>query len=388
MKKADQQRKIVAIVDPKQIILKGGNYTLERHKIYSQKLINVAKNYELQIFYPITKNKDLSPNKKNYPFMIGIPCPDVFNKTYFLFKLILKIRKQESRLHMLVAGDPWFAFLNCYLIKLLSNKNLLIQTQLHADLGSDSWRKSSIKNRIKFEIAKIALKYSDSIRCVSKYQKNQLIKHFHISNNKVFVSGVIFPLPKSVSSRKNKKNKDGIISIGFFGRIEEDRGVKDFILLLRKIKDLDTNFRIVVAGNGSLTKYLLGELRKIIPDGNILFLGMLDSAKLSLFFNKIDFCVFTAKSESFGRGMRECLANKVPVWSNPTSGFLDLKDICIDDGVLKNLEEINDQSSLMGALNEVKTIKFNTDYTKLFGKIADKDLMNLIDSWLIERVRK
>ena len=387
MNEAHKNNNVIAIIDPKQVVLKSGKFSLERHEIYNQKLKLQNKNYELKIYYPIDKKKKSVLLESQFSFMVGIACPYYFKKIFYIFKLISLVKESGSNVRMLVAGDPWLAFLNCALIKLFADKRVLIQTQIHADIGSNAWRNSSFKNRIKFQLAKPALKYSDSIRCVSRVQKRLLISSTKVSQNKMFVSGTVFPLKKIKNYEIAKEYIEDSIAIGYFGRLEEDRGVKDFLMFMKNLKKSDKNFKIVIAGDGSQKEYLLKEINKMLPSERIHYLGYLDSADLDLFFDEIDLCVFTADSESFGRGMRECLANKIQVWSKPTSGFLDLKDICKDEGALVNLDQLKSQSELIIALEKVKTNRIKTDYNELFKQLSERDLESLIGSWLIERNR-
>lgn len=388
MNKKIKQNNLIAIIDPKQIVVKSGKYALERHKIYYQKLKERNANYELRIYFPYVKGEKKFVDKSRYSFMFGISCPKYFTKTIYVVKLIILARNQNLNLKLLVAGDPWLAYFNCLLIKYFYQKNIQIQTQIHTDLGSTKWRREALKNQFKYIAAKIALRHSDSIRCVSIHQKDNIKLAYKISDEKIFVSGVIFPLPKTLDSAQNLKSQNYKFSVGFFGRLEKDRGVKDFLSFIERISGVSTNIEIVIAGTGSLQEYLFEELNKIVPASKINYLGHLDSSELHLFFKQINLCIFTADHESFGRGMRECLANKVPIWSKPTSGFLDLLDVFEEESDLINIEQIIDEKDLKFALNRVKTNQVKIDYNEVFRIQANEDLETLISSWLSDRSRK
>jgi glycosyltransferase involved in cell wall biosynthesis len=380
-----KQNNLIAIIDPKQIVMKSGKYTLERHKIYYQKLKERNVNYELKIFFPYTNKEEIFQDGKKYQFMYGIFCPKYFTKTIYVIKLIMLARNQNFNLKFLVAGDPWLAYFNCVLIKYFCQKDILIQTQIHADLGSTKWRHEALKNQFKYMAAKIALKHSDSIRCVSIHQKNKIKLAYKISDEKIFVSGVIFPLPKTLSLEQNLKNQKYKFSVGFFGRLEKDRGIEDFLSIIKRVNDISRNIEVVIAGTGSQKDYLLEELNRIVPNRKINYLGYLDSPELHLFFKQVNLCIFTADHESFGRGMRECLANKVPIWSKPTSGFMDLLDFFKEESDLTNLEQLVDEKDLKIALNRVKNNEMKIDYNQLFRVQSNENLETLIGSWLSDR---
>jgi glycosyltransferase involved in cell wall biosynthesis len=137
---------------------------------------------------------------------------------------------------------------------------------------------------------------------------------------KILVSPVPLNLVKNPPIYINNRPN----SIGFVGRIENDRGLDDLLIILNKLSSLNGEIEIVVAGKGKKTKYLLHELSKIIPGSRIIYLQHLEPENMSIAWSKIGVLISTAKSESYGRVMREAACYGIPVMSVLNNGAMML----------------------------------------------------------------
>jgi glycosyltransferase involved in cell wall biosynthesis len=221
------------------------------------------------------------------------------------------------------------------------------------------WRKKQI---IKIELEEQLKKIEDKLR---------------IENKKLFSSGIIYNIP---SREMKKTNIFKNPTIGFIGRLEVDRGLWDFLKIVKKLNESGMKLDIKVAGVG---KFQTGFIHKLkdINHGEVDYLGQLNSQDISLFWNAINLCIFTAPTESFGRGMRESLSNKIPVWAINSSGLEDLKSKFDADEIMQ-INASDTKELLVQKLRKSLSLKIDYDYVNFFIKEQNMDLDNLINSWV------
>lgn len=382
MVKLDLQERYVAIVDPKNVILKGGKESIERHKRYSDQLqimSEVQGKVNLKIFVPHDEKSSQVYNSND--FISPIKVIKMIKFPMFIFKLMLIVHRDKKNINLLIAGDPWLAAIISLNLRKIINRKILVQTQVHADIGSESWKKLSIRNNLKYAISRYTLQASDSIRFVSNIQYRKCAKKMKIDPEKIFVSGTIYPLPINAPTKYLNSNK---VNIGMIGRISKDRGLSEFLKIVRKLNYLELDFDIYIAGSGQEIKKFQKELQYTHLRGDVFFLGHIAGDELLNFWKKINFCIFTAPAESFGRGLREALANGTPIWSTKTSGFEQLQQSFKGKEVRYISSEMSDEI-LRDAFNESKDLKIEFDYKGYFMEEQQKDLIKLVGSFVMNR---
>jgi glycosyltransferase involved in cell wall biosynthesis len=379
---SDPKESYVAILDLQNIILKGGRESIERHKTYLDTLHNITPQQQkinLRIFAPFEER--FTRYYKDYNFIVPIKTKALIKWPSFILKIITIIYKDRKYINMLIAGDPWFpAVLSIFISKIIKSK-ILVQTQIHADLGSEKWRKLSIKNYVKFALSRYTLYASDSIRFVSEEQYRKVACKIKIDPNKVFVAGIIYPLPEQPIIKKLNTDK---VNIGMIGRISSDRGLNEFTKIIYKLNSLELYFDLYIAGSGKQKKTFQRELIKTHKRGDVFFLGHIEGEELINFWRNINFCIFTPQSESFGRGLREALVNSTPIWSTNTSGFEELehKFKCNE---IKQISSEMSNEILLNAFNNTKNLKVEFDYMEYFKNEQRKDLDKLVESFVHTR---
>lgn len=368
----------IFLIDPKNIVLSGGIDSLNRHAIYSNTIKNVetpGRSNEFKVICPYDKKyEEIIQEYSFLMFPNKYKSRRISNFLYSVFKLI-KHEKSDSIL--LIAGDPWQAAIYCLIIRCLVNKNIKIQIQVHADIGDNSWRKYSLKNKLKFYVSKYTLRKADTIRCVSITQLNKIGKNLKINEKKLFCSGIIYNIPPLQTIRRKKFK---VPTVGFIGRIEPDRGIWEFVEIIKKLNSLGLRINVKIAGSGKFQKQFVSTLNKI-NSGEVDYLGQLSNPKIFIFWEMIDLCIFTAPTESFGRSMRESLANKVPIWAFKSSGFQDLSTKFKSDEVME-ISTSESPEDLGKKLTKSLNIKIDYNYARYFIDQQEADLNNLIESWM------
>lgn len=369
----------IFLIDPKNIVLSGGIDTLNRHQIYADKVENTGSNSRLNEFKVLCNHdKKFEEFQEKYRYLVSSHKKRKEKHVIFLLTALKVIKKNRSDSVLLVSGDPWQAAVYCIILKFLIKDNTKVQVQVHADIGDKRWRKKSLKNYIKFYLSFFTLKRADSIRCVSETQLRKIKEKFKATDSKLFCSGILYNV---VSAETTKVNNFRILTVGFVGRLETDRGIWDYIRIIKKLNSLGTKIDIKIAGDGKLRSQFISKLKKI-NSGTVDYLGHLLADEISTFWKAIDLSIFTAPTESFGRGMRESLANRVPVWAVNSSGFEDLKSK-FETVEIVQIDPFESAESLGKKLETTIKLKIDYNYRDYFMKEQKMDLDRLIHSWVL-----
>jgi hypothetical protein len=367
----------ILILDPRGVISRGGTDVIARHKLYSDKL-SVLTNLNLESFLihtTITKNIN-GFSRSRFTFVNYI-SKSTYNPILFAFKSFKIIKSTEINLRLMIVGDPWESFWSAYFLNKFMNKKIPIQIQIHGDIADPRWRRISYRNRIRYSLAKLSLPKASSVRAVTKYQAENLVNTFGIKKEKI----VVVPVPITIASKLVALKSDRPKTIGLIGRIHQDRGIWEFIKLVRILNLSAKDFKVVVIGDGpSKNKFLL-KLELVIPKNRIVYLGQLPESELRKAWKRIGILVSMAPVESYGRVMRESLIAGVPVWATASSGVKDLMDNCKKREV-KILDLSKSDPSLNKDFNSLLKTKVSSDFSKKFIKENNTYAAKLAKSWI------
>jgi glycosyltransferase involved in cell wall biosynthesis len=287
------------------------------------------------------------------------------------------IKINNLNVKLLVASDPWESFWSAYFLSKFLNKKIPIQIQVHGDIADPRWRRINYRNRIRFSLAKLSLPKASSVRAVTKYQAENLVKAFGIKSEKI----VVIPVPINVLSKTVALKSDRPKTIGLIGRIHQDRGIWDFINLIRILNSSSKDFKVVVIGDGpSKDKFLL-KLSSVIYKNRIIYLGQLPESELLKAWKRIGVLVSMAPVESYGRVMRESLMAGVPVWATASAGIKDLMGNC-KKGEVKLLDFSKSDATLDKDFKTLLKTKLSSDFSKRFIKENNSYAAKLASSWI------
>jgi glycosyltransferase involved in cell wall biosynthesis len=366
----------VLILDPRGNIAVGGKDVIARHEIYAKELRRQGKtsNLELKVFSAAVSAKSTSKGKNERVITISTPT---FNSYMFARKVHKFIKLNNLDVKLLVAGDPWESYWSAYFLNRFLSKKIPIQIQVHGDIADARWRRINLRNRIRFLLAKLALPKASSVRAVTKYQAENLVNAFGIKKERI----VVIPVPINVIGKSVALKSERPKTIGLIGRIHQDRGVWEFIKLVRILNLSSKDFKVVVIGDGpSKVKFLL-KLSSVIPKNRVTYLGQLPESELRKAWKKIGLLVSMAPVESYGRVMRESLIAGVPVWAIASAGVRDLMDNC-KKGEVKFLDLSNSGVSLEKDFNSLLKTKVSSDFSKRFIKENNTYAVKLANSWI------
>jgi glycosyltransferase involved in cell wall biosynthesis len=373
----------VLILDPRGNIAAGGKDVIARHETYAKELFTQGKTSRLDLkVFSAGSSVKYSANGKN-KMAINISKP-TFNSYIFAKKAHKFIKINNLNVKLLVAGDPWESFWSAYFLSKFLNKKIPIQIQVHGDIADPRWRRINPRNRIRYSLAKLSLRKASSVRVVTKYQAENLVKAFGIKREKI----VVVPVPINVVSKAVALKSDRPKTIGLIGRIHQDRGIWEFINLVRVLNSSSKDFKVVVVGDGpSKDKFLL-KLESVIPKNRIIYLGQLPESELRKAWKRIGVLVSMAPVESYGRVIRESLVVGVPVWATASAGVKDVMDNC-KKGEVKILDLSKSDTSLDKDFKSLLKTKVSNEFSRKFVKENNSYAAKLSNSWIntINKVR-
>ena len=366
----------VLILDPRGVISAGKNDVIERHSNYGKELARQNKiEYRLKVLSASTKQITTSKNNKTFE-MLNISKP-TFNSYKFAKRAHKYVESNKVSAKLFVVGDPWESFWSAYFLNKFLNEKVPIQIQVHGDIADPKWRKISYRNRFRYSLARLSLRKASSVRAVTKYQAENLVNFFGIKREKI----VVAPVPITVASKSVSLKSERPKTIGLIGRIHQDRGIWEFINLVRILNSSLKDFKVLVVGDGPSKDKFLSELESVIPKNRITYLGQLPESELHKAWKKIGVLVSMAPVESYGRVMRESLIAGVPVWATASAGVKDLMDNC-KKGEVKILDLSKSDASIDKDFKFLLKTKVSSDFSKIFIKENNSYAAKLANSWI------
>jgi len=366
----------VVILDPRGVITSGGTDVIERHKIYAVRLSksNPKNRISLTILTASSSQVKIQQSRGLYLEVISKPT---FNPIKFAKAASKIIRSKNLDVKLLVAGDPWESFWSAFFLNKLSSKVTPVQIQLHGDIANPAWKKISLQNRIRFYLAKFSMSKASGIRAVSNSQAVKVAKIFKIKKAQISVIPVPISSLRLTSPTASKRPK----TLGLIGRIHNDRGIYNFIKLVKSLNAVRDDFTVVIAGGGPDESGFLKEIKELLPKSKFRFLGHLSEKELKKVWREIGVLVSTAPAESYGRAMREALVAGVPVWATKSSGVEDLISKTGKDAV--NILDLTKSSNeLSREFDQLLKSKVSLSFRKQFIKDNSTYAQLLAISWV------
>ena len=366
----------VLILDPRGNVAVGGKDVIARHETYAKELFRQGKSMrlDLKVLSAAVPAKNSSTGKNERVIAISKPT---FNYYMFAKKVHKFIKINNLNVKLLVAADPWESYWSAYFLNKFLNKKIPIQIQVHGDIADPKWRRINLRNRIRHSLAKLSLPKASSVRVVTKYQAENLVKTFGIKREKIVVIPVPINLLGKATALKSVRPK----TIGLIGRIHKDRGIWEFLQLIRVLNSSSKDFRVVVIGDGPSKDRFLLKLESIITKNRITYLGQLPESELRKVWKIIGVLVSIAPVESYGRVTRESLIAGVPVWATTSAGVKDLMDYC-KKGEVKILDLSKSDASIDKDFKLLLKTKVSSDFSKRLIKENNTYAAKLANSWI------
>jgi glycosyltransferase involved in cell wall biosynthesis len=366
---------VVLLLDFKGNVTSAKSDARNRHMIYGQRLENLSKETPLK-FVVISRGNLSKSDSSDLIDFHEIKC----SKIDFLRFIVLGngiIRKNGYLAKVVVCSDPWESFLIGKFFQINIRPKPKLQLQVHADISDDKWRSANLANQLRSILQRYTFNHCDQIRVVSR---NLQVYINSISQNKDIVN---VPIPIIIPQKEIKKSpvRTKPIKIGFFGRIQKDRGTDLLLSLISKLNSERRDFELFIAGKGSEESELRRNLQKTIGERRSHFLGHLSQNEVWESLSELDVYLSLAPAESYGLGMREAIISGVPVIAVKSNGAIDAKSIFGEQKV-KIIDPSISGAFLSRVIDEVLANGSDQGFTQ---EIREQNLIyvdTLIKSWV------
>jgi len=210
-----------------------------------------------------------------------------------------------------------------------------------ADAKNDSLVKFlSFLSKINCTLANRIILYSPNLIKewnFEKYRNKILIAHEH------FLDFDKFEIKKKLSERNN--------SVGYIGRLSEEKGVLNFVRAIPEILKERNDMEFLIGGDGQLR----GEIEKYISGKNlndkVKLAGWIPHEKLPDYLNELKLVVLPSFTEGLPNIMLEAMACGTPVLATPVGAIPDV----ITDGETGFIMENNSPECI--ARNVMRALK-------------------------------
>ena len=301
----------------------------------------------------ISENNPLKENLKNLPlkklYIVKthkLSLIDFILKSLFpvrLISILRIIRKEKPSIVFFTMFHPWLLGIAFY-IKLFMPKTILVFIR-HNPMKFESIG-SGLTNKVLTYMEDILTYKCDYIFTFSDYVKQEVIKNFKISSDRIFsfILGAYNNFCKDWSHRGFFKG--GVLKLLFFGRILEYKGLDVLIKAYERLKGDNIPVELTIAGEGLIENNLLEEIQKL----RIKLLNYwVSDEELCVILKETDLVVLPYKRASQSGPASIALALGIPVIATNIGGLREQ----VKDGVNGLLIEPDSPKALAEAVKKI-----------------------------------
>lgn len=318
-------------------------------------------------------------NKKNFDHLkynsLNLHVKELtkFGSIRYLIYVSSLIKSGVINPSIVIAGDPFRGLFVCKLLRFLRITPSRIQVSVHGEINTNGFG-SSRKAKLENLLFKILVRGVDSIRLVLQDQILNTENVFGITNEKI----VVAPVPISLDFIDLKAKKPGK-TIGFVGRLHQERGIDLWIETIKTIKTKGIDFELRIIGDGPLRRYFEEEVQKIgVPYE---FTGRLTQNELKSEWTNISVLLSAAPTESYGMAMREAVMQGCAVVSYTNSGSKDVAKH-YPNSVKLFTDSSSGVSLIIEAMNSQIDIQEVERYRNEFTQLQKDNITKLVKSWI------
>ena len=214
----------------------------------------------------------------------------------------------------------------------------------------------TLEDRVNFSLSGKIVLYSAHIVKewnLERYQNKILIGHRH------YIDFKNFSVTKPFAQRND--------TIGYIGRLSEEKGVLNFVLALPGILKENKNLKIYIIGDGPLEDRVHENLVQSDILKNVICTGWIPHEELPRYLNELRLLVLPSDTEGLSNIMLEAMACGTPVLSTPVgaipdfitdreTGFLleNNSPDCIEKGVIQALNFADIEKIIQNAQDLLK----------------------------------
>jgi glycosyltransferase involved in cell wall biosynthesis len=178
-----------------------------------------------------------------------------------------------------------------------------------------------------------------------------------------YIDTDFFQIKKELRGRKNL--------IGYIGRLEEGKGVMNFVRAIPLILERHDNLKFFLGGHGPLYDRIKDELKNNNLSQKVKLTGWISHDKIADYLNELKLFILPSYSEGLPTGVLEAMACGTPVLATPVGGIPDIiKDgetgFILEDnspeGIAENVIRVLEHQNLDEIVNNARNV-IEKEYT-------------------------
>lgn len=183
--------------------------------------------------------------------------------------------------------------------------NVPLHVQIHTDIGSSYFQKSSILNRIRIFIAGFVLRQAKSVRVVSPSIKDCLVEKYRISSDRIMV------LPIVSDFKPEKRSQGSEQYILMVSRLEKEKQIDRALNIFKEVVATRPDVVLKIAGSGREEKNLKQLAKKLRIENKVQFLG--DVKDVAPLYAHASCLLHVSQYEGFGMVFYEAMQSRCPI---------------------------------------------------------------------------
>lgn len=269
------------------------------------------------------------------------------------YAIIIGEEAAKSKADVIHAHD-WMTFQAGVMAKAASGKPLVVHCH-----STEFDRSGAHVNQHIYDIERKGFEEADAVVTVSHQTRATIHDHYSIPLAKIHVvHNGFFPVEARRASVK------GHFTVGFLGRVVNQKGPEHFVDIARELFRLDGSYRFVMAGDGPMLNAVKEKVHKLNLGSYFSFPGFLDQKQLPAFFGGLDMFLMPSNSDPFGIVALEAVSAGVPVVLSNKAGVSE---------VLTHAHT-SDPWDTFSNKNVIHHLRTNSDVLKAYIKDLEKDL--------------
>lgn len=238
---------------------------------------------------------------------------DIHYKIKVYTKLVSQVAADRD--FDLIHAHDWITFPAGVLLKKITQKPLLLHVHsLETDRAGENTR-----NEI-YLLEKEAMTLADKVFSVSQYTKDQIVQHYGISPDKIYV--VHNGIDPCLRVKEAHKLRDKFVV--FLGRITHQKGPEFLLETAEKVSRVYPRVKFVVAGVGDQFAHLLETSAYKKLGSKFIFAGFLTKERVEDLLNMADVYFMPSVSEPFGLTALEAAQHHVAAVLSSQSGVAEV----------------------------------------------------------------
>ncbi|MEA2056556.1 MAG: glycosyltransferase family 4 protein [Patescibacteria group bacterium] len=249
----------------------------------------------------------------------ALPQSDIEQKVEEYAQLVEeKVADHENEFDLIHAHD-WMSFPAATKLKKKTNKPFIAHVHsTEKDRIPNGYGSNYIE-----KTEKEGMEIADQIVAVSYYTKRLLIDYYQIDPAKIqVIHNGVFPTKYHKNKSDSFAAKRPIVT--FMGRLTNQKGVKYFIKVGRKVLRKIPKALFIVAGSGHLYHELLLQTANQQLTAHVLFSGFVRGVQKDKLLDRSDVFIMPSLSEPFGLVALEAAQRQTPVILSKTSGVSEI----------------------------------------------------------------